>query len=1502
MITYGKSLTILGLLAALTAGYTWGIPAAVNVASHKQFIEQKIFEQSGIKVDIGNPSLSMGLFPSVKIATDSVSVINSDESNALLITNPKCKIKLLPLLFKNIELVDVSADNADVNLIFSKNKEFYLGDYPLKFNNNQKLKLNLINFNLGPYNVKLDDKLNNQQVSINGEYLKDGFYKRNQAAKLITNGNFTVENISTPYAIDFNISLPINKFHEDKFKISGSIENFDLSSISDYVSILSGGIIQEMKGIINFNAVTKDTVYRHKRIFLDLIAKNLDIKGKDQAERIYQENDIVLKANFETINDGIDFKNTTLNTKNVEVSLNGAISGIGEKLPSFNDFIIEIKNTRAEEVCKIMLWARNLVQEMDFYALKKYVFYGDGEGKLTFKGKGRYPHVYGDVKIRNAYLMHPIKGSPGGAKVDLNFKGQTMDVDVFVPVSSTQSVEVKGTAKTDGSKYSELNIESTDSVNMAIAHEVLNPLHEILRFKLGPLPIMKVSGFGNIKLRSAGKKVDPHLFGVVNFRNANASFNQIHNLELTNASGEVLFEDTVIKFKNYNGLINGQKAEINGKSTVLGKLDVIAKTWDQDIPKIIKVINSSEDLADVQKVVKPFTNPHGKADLLLNIYGVAKDAEKIEFNKDLFAKGTLTIHNGVTTLKDTYLPLSDINGIVNFKDKDADYNLNGYVRDSKVFVSGTASDKTMNLTAKSDLFTIKDCFDLLYPELNLPYKDEIGQMKVSFTGGYNGIADSENLDFSKVKAKGKILSNMRTQNAIRTEGADFSIDNGNLNVAGMKGLFNENPFTLSFTATNIYDKLKIANAIYDFEDFNLASIQDIKNQVDLPSEIGDIFDKLDDISGIIDIKGNIKNGKINSDTNLENISFIYKPYDAMVKILNGKANIRSNNLYLSKINTRISSMPLFLDGSIADILHKQKMNLYLSAKPTQMFFDRFFNTKSVYPIKVKGDVNVNARVSGTFDQLHVHSTLDVKENSSLYYMGATLVGAPTGSLSDGEVTTNPISVTTDALISGKTIKLNSLNYNQNILSQNQKTSVQNQLISSGVINLLEDNVLGFKDFKIKTNSPTDARIFNILLKKPTIKQGVFNADILINGTSIAPNVLGYLNITSVDIPLLDATIKDIMVDFDKDMVDLKAKGIILTNDINLDAKVHNTVTPPYIVEDAKIQMDVLDLNIIGQRLNDLDVDSLRNNRIDSQSSNSNALTIQPSDIIIKNAQILADKILIKKAAATDFKANLTISPEHIVNVDNYSFNLAQGTVDGDITVDLDKMLSSATMNLKNANAELISENFFDLPGQMYGDVNGDLKVSCKGFSSIDCVKTLSGEGNFEVNNGRMPKLGSLEYLLKAGNLITGGVTAVSINGIIDLITPLKTGNFDSIRGEIKVKDGIANEINVYSSGKDLNMYMTGTYDFMKLVADMEIYGSLSADFSSLLGIIRNMSLNRLLNRIPGIAINKVNPRSTSNINKIPNFDKSKVLRVFKAEIYGDINGSNYVKSFHWIKH
>ena len=1400
------------------------------------------------------------------------------------------------VVIKVVEISKVSATKEDIYFVLSKEGKFQLGEYPLQVNAKQDFTLEKMDLNLGAYNVLLDDKLNGQKLTVNGEYFEHGKFVQNKQLKFGTKGVLKVQDKATDYFADVEINLPINQFSEDKLKINAKIEDFDISSIAEYARILSKDQLKDLNGTVNFSATTEDNSFGHKRVIAEVSTKNLEILGKDKAASIIYKDDLTAKINFTTVENGVNFKNSTITSKNIYASVDGSIYKLGQKYP-YLDLSVAAKTSRLDEICSLLPGTETLIPEFNLYKLKKYVFYGSGEGKIKFKGVANRPFVTGFVKIRDGYLIHPIKGAPANANIDLNFVGKKMNLDVYVPTSKDQSVSVKGMVLIDGSKYSELQIESTDSVSLAPAQEVLNPLHEILKFQLGPVPILKVAGLGGIKLRSAGKKVDPHIWGEIHFRNVTASFNDIHNLVLKNGSGEVIFNDTQTTFKSYHATINGKPVEIKGDCSVLGKLNVLVTSKGQNIPQLIKVINTSPILVDIQKVVAPFTNPRGVADVFLNIYGNAKNAETIEFNKDLFAKGTITLHNATTVMQDTYLPFTRVNGVVNFNQYDSDYDINGYVRGSKIFVKGTGSNSQIDLTAKSDRFAIGDCNDLLYPKMNLPYQKEVGKIDVAFTGHYKGVAEAGKLDYNNVLVDGKFLSNRASSNPIKINGGTFTIRKGELKTSQLSGLFNNNPYTLSLTLTDIYDKMNISNAVFNFKNFDVSVLNVVKTQMKLPKELEQQMALISDIRGKTNINGHIHNGKIWANTNLANISFVYKPYNTLVRILNGQAKVRGNELYLERVNTKVSSMPVFIDGSVSDIYTKPNLHLFVSAKPTQVFFDRFLNSKSVYPVKLKGDVNFNAHLRGTLNRLGIRSNLNIGENSSIYYMGATLAGAPTGTISSEGMTTNPVSLISDVVLYPNKIKLNYLRYNQTITSQNKRASVQNQLNASGEVMLLKDNVLGFKNLKITTNQPTNAKIFNILMKKPTIKQGVFTSDVIINGTSLAPKILGNLNVTSVDIPLLDSTIRDISVDFKNDFIYLKSKGVILTNDIIMFAKILNKTEPPYVIDDVNVQMDVLDLNVISNALNDFDADYTRTNHIKANGS----MPVTPEQFIIKHAEVNADKILIKKANATNFKSDISLGADHIFNINKYRFNLANGTVDGRLSYNLSSQNGYGEMHIKNADASIIGENFFDMPGQMYGLVTGEMSVACKGVTSVDCINTLSGNGNFTVADGRMPKLGSLEYLLKAGNLITGGITGLSINGIIDLITPLKTGNFQSISGSIKIKDGIANDIQVFSKGKDLNMYLTGSYNIATLVADMEVYGSLSKNFSTLLGRIGNASLNRLFSAIPGISINEINPKSTSNINKIPNFDKNNTLRVFKAEIYGDINGNNYVKSFRWIK-
>ena len=115
---------------------------------------------------------------------------------------------------------------------------------------------------------------------------------------------------------------------------------------------------------------------------------------------------------------------------------------------------------------------------------------------------------------------------------------------------------------------------------------------------------------------------------------------------------------------------------------------------------LIKTINSSPILVDVQKAISPFTKPQGLADVFLHIYGEVKNAEEVVFNEDLFAKGTVTLHNATTVMQDTFLPFTKVNGVVNFNQYDSDYDVTGFVRSD--FVRQLIAD-IFNLHRRRDI-------------------------------------------------------------------------------------------------------------------------------------------------------------------------------------------------------------------------------------------------------------------------------------------------------------------------------------------------------------------------------------------------------------------------------------------------------------------------------------------------------------------------------------------------------------------------------------------------------------------------------------------------------------------------------------------------------------------------------------------------------------------------------------------------------------------------------
>lgn len=1466
----------------LYGAYYWGIPALINLPEKANYIEQTVLKESGYKISLENPKLKMGFIPSVWVKADNFAILNNDNTKALDVDNPVICIKLLPLIFQKISIKHFSADNIDTHLVFTKDFQLKLGQYNIDKEINSPFKLNHISLNLNGYNVYLNDQAQSKKLVLNGDYLVIKDYTDSKHVDLSTSAKLLIEDKISYIKSDLDLKLPINHISDDQLGVSGHIVNLNLADFSAYAKAFSKNKINSLSGLINFTADTITTPDNKKQIKTALYIKDFGIYKKDLSTSVFAKGKMEVKTDINTIKNGIDINEMQFTANGIHAFTTGKITKINNKIPTL-DLKVTVNQSKAENIVSLLPAEHNLCPDIDFLILKEAGFWGKAAGNLEIKGKADFPDIFGSILVWDAYMVKPIKNAKK-AVIKIAFQGQKLNLNVKVPTSPTETVYVKGPINLYHDKYADLMITSTDNVDLKTAQIVLNPLHDILHFELGPVPIMDIKGKGGINLHIIGTRENPHGWGQFKFKDATVSFLDIHNMILKNGSGTLDFNDQNTLFQTKSASFNGKPVSVKGTCSLTGVLNFTVKTAGQDLENLIKIIKTSPMLADIQKMTESIENASGLSDFSLNLTGKVKDPKDIVFNKNIFAKGNIKLHSAAIKLKGLPVRISNTSGTINFNNLNADFNLNSSLNKSKISTNGKIKDSNCDIKIISPKFVLADGITTLPKEYKIPFSKDIATITTSFTALYKG--DINTIDFNKISAKGKIYSNRGAKSAIITNGGSFELNNSTFKIPELKGTFNKSPYDISLNIADVFSKKQIINGKCNINSLDLNIINDKALQAALPSDIAKQINDIQFINGKVNLRARARNNNITAFVPLNDISILYKPKKVKLSINSGNILLQNDILNLNKINSQFGDMPIFINGKVSNIQKNPNVNIYLNTKLTQGFFDQYFNNKTVYPIKLKGDVILTTNANGTLNNLNTNSILNIDSASSLYYMGASI----------GDVE-NPVKITVNSTYSPNKLKINKLQYDKILTSLNNRPYIAPQLNASGTLSLLANNIIGFNNFKVKTQAPTDAKIFNIIFRKPFMKQGVFTSDLVLNGTSLNPKINGQFEITSIEIPFFDSTIRDVNLNFKHDKIYIASKGTVITNDVFLYAIMKNSLTLPYVVDYAKLRLADLNINKITDTLRDYEAESIKNPTISTN-------TLPPFDIkdlIINRAEIEANKIKVRNIDADNFKADLSLDKNGIANIKNFKFDIAQGSVNGNFKHNINNHKTDIDINLDRANALIMSEALFDLKGQVYGSVNGDFRLSCIGDSQ-DCFKNLSGEGTFKIADGKMPKLGSLEYLLKAGNLLKGGFTGLSINSIIDIVTPLKTGDFDSISGDIHLKNGIADDINIYSKGNDLNMYMTGNYNLTTSVADMKIYGSLSKNITTVFGKIKNASLNTLFNTIPGINDATEKLLLQEDIGKIPNIkDATDIYRIFTVDINGDINGTNYVKSFKWVK-
>ncbi len=1513
----------------------------VNYFADIENIKEIVNKNTNLVLEADNPVIQTTKDFSLNLSTKKITLKEPDNGASIFETdNAKVGIKIFPLLFKKIEFREISASNLKVNIERYKDGSFNFQKYIKK---DSKFPLTFVAKNalvlLDEYLITYKDNSVMLNAQIAGKDLISTEFNLNSVADIKTEGELKFSKGGktqvSPYAIDAKLKFPLNKNLDFKdYRLQASVKNLDFSYFYPYVSELVSKDMKALRGKGSLVILPKEGAGLSKNplefkldmqdVFLN-IRKNghdnfVDIKGKStldlttsfQKNEIFIDNLRFLKTSFE--------KNGTLpaDSNNIDISAYGVLKNISDLKNLNPDITFEIRNSSLSDMLKIAPDYLIKMQQDYIPNLKKYNAHANVNAKFQIKDRFRYPNMYGYIKLDDVYLIERPKGVQTSSG-DCTFKGEKVyiNVDANLPPAG-QKLTVKGETEIKELPFAKFDIQSSKGVDIEFAHRILIPIHKIFGFQLGPLPFMTVGGNGEISLKTEGTRESAKLNGCFRTKNGTAALRGL-NTKLFNGNLNLLFKDKKIIFDNTTGIVEGAKIKIDGSSDVTGNLDLYVNIFDVNAQKALGVVKTSDmvlALLNGGKFLDAYTNPKGNIDFKMRLWGKVSpvseedftDFSKMEPSDDLKAKGTITFKNNDIDVFPE-IKASKVTGTLDFTDY-VTMNLNADVYSSPFNMKGTVTPDTkaskkrseqpqiVDLTFSSKDAKSKDLFRFFYDN------QEGFQAKNKITPELYEILNKINFKFAaNVRAKGKVnpddtMIDMKKftlegwATGMNYNGSDVLFNSGEVKFKDQKIIFknlNKTIWGANIVTNGETDKI--------FDDYFIPNLS--FKLVSLPfSKVFELAGGADDkniqkiLADFSEFKGNL-NGDFQYNkegffghTNLNNISLYDKKRELPIFLNSGDLKFSNSQMKLNALNMSYGHTPVYLDAILNNFnTQKPDFNVYVSTNLNEESLDKLLNPMLQYPLKTKGEFTLKGRLRGKPDDYSVFSSIVLNPGTDLYYMGASL-----GDIANKREINSRINFKNDE------ISIKNINYLKFILSQNNKQTPYEMLKLSGNVKT-RDNKLFLENLKFYTPNPAPARLLNIAFKKSILKQGTFTADMLLSGPVFEPKARGNVNFSNVDMPLYHSQIRDIDLILDEKLIKAVFDGTGFGSDVKIVTEIVNKPTLPVIVNSAEISSQTIDLNAF---INGLSQFARAQKSTDPTAKQ--AILISPTDFEVKKGSFKANEIQYNNVKAQNFSGNFRHTKEGVFIFNDIVFDIAGGKVRTDGSYEFDTTRFTINSEIKDCDANTLVTDILGTKNQIFGKTNGKISLTGRELNTAGGINTVKANVDFAIYDGKMPKLGSLEYLLRAGNLVKSGIMGFTINNIIEVLIPYKTGEFKKISGDFIVENGKVDKMNIYSKGENLSIYTSGNYDIATNVGDFEVLGKLSTKISNLLGPVGNASVNSLVNFVTNNKFGKDSKEDlVQNVEKIPDISNSTGdFRLFAVKILGDLNADSFVKSFNWL--
>lgn len=1482
--------------------YLYVLPKVFNISKNCSFIEKVFEEKTGSKLKIEGISVRTYADFSFGLKADKLSISLQSKQKAIDSEKIFVRIPIIPLLFKNINIKYLSAQKLDLNVERYKNGKYNLENLLFKTDKKVfKLKLKNTRFNVSKYHINFNDKKINKRFEIKGNYFKISNFTIDKLIDVDTQGVITAPGINTDYQVRIYSKLPLIKNIDDpQFVVSGFIKNAEPKYFTPYITEYLDKNIRDTSGKLSFDFYTKKLNKSKKQVVFEGAAQNLFIKMAKPEENIYAEgkNIILAKADFDRKE--INIINASLKGAKYQITTYGSIKDYKTKKP-YLDLQASIPKSRIEDISYLL--PANLIPKRDeIKKVKKYGIFGDIQANIKVKGKIPQPDITGTVNGENLHIVKGYENTHKG-KVTLTFKKRTLTTDVRIDFKTKEHITVKGLTYIYRDNLNHFKIKTESPLKLDLTQKLLLPIQDVFGFQLGPIPQMKLmDGTGEVDLDVVGTKLSGVVKGFVSFKNARTTYNGI-DAELYGGDGRVDFYGKKITFKTSKAYIKNYPVAIFGDAFINGILNFNIVSNNVDSKIIFDTVNNSSLLTDLKQKLTVLTSVSGPTSFNLNLKAKIDNPDLIKTNpqeaiKDMKVLGNLTFKNASCTLKGFRTPLHSAKGKVDFTQTNVKFsNMTAVVENSPIKLYGDVKNNlltnipTVNFYVEGKKIQIKDSLKFLLEsdlcnkidKKSFPFYKISGQHDLVF----NYKATSKDLDLNGINIKATFIP-QNLDKSVNINSGKITLARGELTVQNVNAKVYNTITKISGKINKIYTQKPLYNLEVKLNRFDLKALNSISKYAFLPASLKKQLADYSDFSGFSDITVHITPMSLNGNIKLSNFKFIHKDSKTPITINSANIKLDSNKIVAESLNANIGKSPVYAEFIVSNLFKDPTINGYLTTKITEDFVDDYVNTRLPHPIKIKGDIALNADISGNSDYLELAPTIKFNEGSDLSYLNTNL--------GDEEDTRE---ISGNLLLTKNSLNIREIEYIKYLTSQNKKTYPMKLALIKGNL-LKKNNGYEIESFFVKTHNNLPTRFLNFMFEKSPLKHGTFNCSLFYktNLSTNIPKIFGNIDFKNVDIPVYDTLIKDISLDSSSDLINLDIKGMIFNSDFAISSSVANNLKFPIDIKKLDIYSKKFNCDKLLDTLTKVSIDSNKNK--DKQLAQSN---FNIGKVLIRNGHLKAEDVNFRSLPATNLKADFTLDEDSVLKINDVNFDIAGGTLTGDSEYNFKKRNFETTLTTKDVDANLMSGALFGMKGQIYGKMNSQLYIHTRGSSQDERLKNLAGLVYFNLENGKMPKLGSLEYLLKASNIVKSGITGLTMNSIIDILNPIKTGHFSAINGSFTLDDGVAENVEIYSKGENLSIFVKGTYDLVNSNADMKVLGRLTKKMPTILGPVGNASINSLFNIIPRMTLSESDrSKFLKEISRIPGLDfTNDDYRIFQAKIDGNINGNNYVSSFKWVE-